>query len=305
MATLLFRILKYGFQNFWRNGWLSTATVAVMIIALLVFLGLRVFDTVMEGALISVRDKIDISVYFKTNAPEDEILKIQRSLESLPEVKQVEYISRDKALDLFREKHKDDSTIPQALTVIGENPLSASLNIKANDPEKYGAIASYLEAEAFKPYINEEGGINKAQNQVVIERLVKIINAAEKTGFALTAFLAFVAGLVTFNTIRLAIYSNREEIGIMRLVGASNAFIRGPYIVEGAIQGGVAAAISLLIAAPLISLAAPYLTVFIPDSDLGSYFKGEVLILFGYQLLFGIGLGTISSFIAIRRYLKV
>lgn len=300
MATLLFRIVKYGFQNFWRNGWLSTATVAVMIIALLVFLGIRIFGNVMEGTLALVRDKIDISVYFKTNAPEDEILKIQRSLESLAEVKQVEYVSRDKALDIFREKHKDDPTVLQAIDEIGENPLAASLNIKARDPEKYAAIASYLEADAFNPHIEK---VSYAQNQVVIERLVAIINTAETGGLAITAFLALVAGLVTFNTIRLAIYSNREEIEIMRLVGASNSFIRGPYIVEGAVQGGVAALASMLIAAPLVSLASPYLQV-LTESDLAAYFKGDFFALFGYQLLFGVGLGIASSFIAIRRYLK-
>jgi len=302
MATLFFRVLKYGLQNFWRNGWLSTATVAVMVIALLMFLGLRIFDAIMVQALVSVRDKIDISVYFKTNAPEDEILKIQRSLQSLPEVKQVEYISRDKALDLFKEKHQDDPTVSQALTEIGENPLSASLNIKADDPEQYGVIASYLEAEAFKPHIEK---VSYAQNQVVIERLVRIVNAVETSGFALTAFLALVAGLVTFNTIRLAIYSNREEIGIMRLVGASNALIRGPYLVEGAIQGGVAALLSLLIAVPLVGLSSPYVQVFIPGIDLSAYFKSGLPILFGYQMLFGVGLGVASSFIAIRRYLRI
>lgn len=301
MATLFFRIVKYGFKNFWRNGWLSTATVAVMVIALLVFLGLRIFDSVMTEALASVRDKIDISVYFKTNAPEDEILKIQRSLASLAEVKQVEYISRDKALDLFKEKHRDDSTISQAIAEIGGNPLSASLNIKASDPEKYGEIASYLEAEVFKPQIEK---VSYAQNQAVIERLVQIINAVEQSGFVLTLVLALVAGLVTFNTIRLAIYSNREEVGIMRLVGASNAFIRGPYLVEGAIQGGVAAVLSLIIALPLVSLSSSYVQIFIPDSDLSGYFKGEFFVLLGYQLLFGIGLGVASSFTAIRRYLK-
>lgn len=303
MATLFFRILKYGLQNFWRNGWLSTATVAVMVIALLMFLGLRIFDAIMVQALASVRDKIDISVFFKTNAPEDEILKIKRSLESLPEVKQVEYISRDKALDLFKEKHQNDPTVSQALAEIGENPLSASLGIKANNPEQYSAIVSYLDADAFKPYFDKPP--ISAQNQMVIERLITIINAVETSGFALTGFLALVAGLVTFNTIRLAIYSNREEIGIMRLVGASNAFIRGPYLVEGAIQGGMAALLSLLIAVPLIGLSSPYVQVFIPDIDLSAYFKSGFLMLFGYQMLFGVGLGIASSFVAIRRYLRM
>lgn len=301
MATLLFRITKYGFQNFWRNGWLSTATVAVMVIALFMFFGVRIFDVVMTQALASIQNKIDISVYFQTNAPEDEILKIKRALESLAEVKKVEYISRDQALDLFKEKHKNDSPVAQALQQIGENPLSASLNIKAPRPDQYAAIKAYLSADAFTPFIQP---IADQQNQLVIDRLNKIINTSKKAGFAITAFLSLVAGLVAFNTIRLAIYSNREEIGIMRLVGASNAYIRGPYLVEGALYGIMAAVLSILLALPILTLISPHMDI-IPDVNLMAYFWEHFAGILGYQLLFGIALGTISSFIAIRRYLKV
>ena len=124
-------------------------------------------------------------------------------------------------------------------------------------------------------------------------------------GLALTIFLALTAALVTFNTIRLAIYANRDEISIMRLVGASNVFINGPYIVEAVILGIIASIVSLGLLAPLINFSSPYVQSFIPEMDLSAYFYGNLFRLFGYQLILGIVLGIVSGSIAIRRYLKI
>src|SRR3989344_297107 len=115
MITSLSRILKYGFQNFIRNGWLSVATIAVMVLTLLVFLSLAFFDVISKTAIVSLQDKIDISVYFKHDVPEDQILDLSKEMEALGEVKSVEYVSQDKALALFKEEHKNDAIIPQAL----------------------------------------------------------------------------------------------------------------------------------------------------------------------------------------------
>jgi len=272
-----------------------------MLLALIVFSSLIIFNVVATSALDSIQEKIDISVYFKTNAPEDEVLRIKRSLEELEEVKSVEYISRDKALEMFKERHLEDATITQAVDELGENPLSASLNIKADDPSKYSLIASYLEHNTLDEYVEK---VSYAQNQVVIDRLASIINISRQAGLFLTIILAIVAILVVFNTILLAIYSNREGIEIMRLVGASNMFIRGPYIVEGLIYGIVSAILSMAVILPVIYFISPYLKVFIPSMDLAGYFMDNIFTLFSYQLLFGVGIGIISSLIAIRRYLK-
>ena len=129
MATTLYRIIKYGFQSFWRNGWLSVATIVIMVLALLVLEGLIVFGVLARTAIVTLEDKIDISVYFKSTAPEDDILKLEQALESLAEVKKVEYISRDKALAIFKQKHEGDLTISKALGELGDNPLLASLNV--------------------------------------------------------------------------------------------------------------------------------------------------------------------------------
>ena len=302
MATTLFRIIKYGLQSFWRNGLLSVATIIVMVLALMVFEGLVLFGVSTKTAIVSLEDKIDISVYFKSNAPEDEILEVKNSLVSVQEVKSVEYVSRDKALEIFEEKYKDDPTISQAITELESNPLLATLNIKAHDPNDYQVIASYLENQNLKDLIEK---VTFTQSRLAIERLTKIVDTVEKTGLALTIFMALTAALVTFNTIRLAIYSNREEIGIMRLVGASNVFINGPYIIEAIIFGILAAVLSLLITAPFINLGAPYIQDFIPEMNLETYFYSNIFKLFAYQLLFGTLLAIISGTFAIRKYLKI
>ena len=168
MFTVISRIIHYGFKNFWRNGWPSAATVAIMVFALSGFIGLMLFNVVTKQAVASIQDKIDISVYFKSTAPEDEILNIKHSLESLAEVKAVEYISSDEALATFKEAHKDDSSIMQAIAELDANPLVASLNIKARKPDQYASIAGYLGAPSIKTYVDS---LSYSKNQTVIDRL--------------------------------------------------------------------------------------------------------------------------------------
>lgn len=301
MFTVFSRILHYGFNNFRRNGWPSAATVAIMVLASLVFVGLLFFNYVTNQAVASIQDKIDISVYFKTNTPEDEILNIKQSLESLSEVKEVEYISTDQALQVFKERHQNDSDIQRAVDELSVNPFEASLNVRAKKPDQYAAIAEYLKAPNLNQYLDK---VTYFENQVVIDRLVKIINTAARGGLALTLLMAIIAGLVVFNTIRLAIYSSRDEITIMRSVGASNTLVRGPFLVEGVIAGGIAAALSLIIAAPVVYFVSPYLSVFIPGLNLFRYFYTSIFSLLLYQLLFAAGIGVLSSFVAVRRYLR-
>lgn len=302
MATTLSRIIKFGIQNFLRNGWLSVATIAVLVLALLVFNGLVIFGVISGTAISSIQDKIDISVYFKDTAPEDDILKLERSIEELAEVKNVDYVSKDRALDIFKDRHKEDLIVSQALAELQSNPLLASLNIKAKDPNQYPQIVKYLETESTENLIEK---ISYAQNRLAIERLAQLVGTFQNVGLTVTISLALVAALVTFNSIRLAIYSNREEIGIMRLVGASNKFINGPYIVSGLIYGMIAAVVSIMIGMPVVALASPYLNVFIPEIDLQNYFFANLISLLGYQLLLGAFLGVVSSAIAVRRYLKL
>lgn len=301
MLTVISRIIHLGFKNFWRNGLLSTATVAIMVLALLVFVGLILFRVVADQAATSIQDKIDISVYFKPDASEDQILNIKQSLEKLSQVKSVEYVSKDSTLAIFKEAHKNDPIISQGINELDTNPLEASLNVKANKPDQYASIADYLSSPGLGSYVDK---VSYLDSKAMIDRLSAIINNVTRGGFALTVFLALIAGLVIFNTIRLAIYSNREEIGIMRVVGASNSLVRGPLVVEGIISGVLAAILSMLIALPIVYFVSPYLKVFIAGLDIFGYFSAHLGILLLYQFVFGIGIASLSSTVAVRRYLK-
>jgi len=301
MFTIISRFIHFGFKNFKRNGWLSAATVAIMVLALVVFLGVILFSVVTTRAAASIQDKIDISVFFNTNASEDQVLNIQQSLEALPEVASVSYTSRDQALTNFTASHASDQTVSQAIAELNANPLEASLEIKAKDPSQYSQISDYLNSPNIAQYVDTQSYTN---NEDIINRLAKIVQYVEVGGLGVTLILALIAGLVVFNTIQLSIYSNREEIGIMRVVGASNALVRGPFVIDGMLCGGLAAVITLIVVAPALFFLSPYLEIFIPGLGLFHYFYSHILWLFLYEFGFGVVIGGLSSFIAVKKYLR-
>lgn len=302
MFTKLYRLVKYSFQSFWRQKLLSVATMVVILLVLLVFQGIFVFGAVGESALQSIRDKIDVSLFFKPDVAEDRILAVKTEVEALDVVKEVNYISRDEALELFKERHASDEKVNQALEELDENPLSASLNIKTHETEQLPVVAAYLNNMVPDELVDEVS--YNEDNKAIIDRLTAIIAVSEFAGIVLALFLAIVAVLVAFNTVLLGIYSNRDEIAIMRLVGASNLFIRGPFIGLGVIYGVLTATLVMLLTIPLIYAIAPYVVLFVPDFDLVSWFMSGFVMLYLSQLGVGVAIGVISSMIAINRYLE-
>lgn len=308
------RILKAGFLNFWRNGFVSLSSVLVMTVTVFV-IGSLVFNSILLNAsLIELKDKVDINVYFVTTATEAEVRSVEKNIEQFPEIASVEYISREQALADFKERHKDDAPTLQALEELGENPLGAVLNVKAKEPSQYASVTKYLEEE---PILSKDGkkiidNINYNQNKVAIDRLTTIIDTSEKSNWAKTIILIIVSMVVTFNTIRLAIYISREEIAVMRLVGATYKYIRGPFVIVGILYGFISGAIAVALFYPLTYWFGP---LFYP---LPLFFSEKVgnLTLFDYYtqnfgqiflIIIGAGvvLGAASSYLAVRRYLKV
>ncbi len=295
------RIVKTGFTNFWRNGWVSLATILVMIITLFVIGSLIFGNALLSYSLGQLQDKVDVTVYFRTDAKESDIFALKKSLENLGEVKKVDYLSQDDALKQFRERHADNSLILQSIDELGVNPLGASLNIKAKNPAQYESIASFLDTGVF-PIIDK---INYHQNKAVIDRLTGIFQASRNIGMGISLVLTLVALLVTFNTIRLVIYTNREEIKIMRLVGASNRYIRGPYVVVGMIYGLLSSLATMLLFYPITYWLGPFSEKFFAGLNLFDYYLLHFFEIFGLLLFIGVILGVFSSWIAARRYLKV
>lgn len=302
IVTTFKRMLRNGLNSFWRNGWVSFATVLVMVLALFVMGALLFSNVLLSSALSRLESKVDVSVYLKTDAAEDDIQNLLRSLSALPQIKEVEYVSREEALRKFKERHSDNELIARSLDELGENPLGASVNIRATNPNQYEGISKFLEGSIFAPIIDK---INYFQNQAVIARLTGILAAARNVGIGVTAVLALIAALVTFNTIKLAIYTNREEIAIMRLVGAKNNYIRGPYIVEGILHGTLATMLTMTVFYPLTLWLGPKADRFFGGPNLFDYYIDNFFQIFILLLFVSITLGALSSWWAVKRYLKV
>ena len=302
------RVIKSGFVNFWRNGVVSVASVFVSVVTLFIIGALIMFHAFLSSTLIDIQNKVDVNVYFKTTAPENDILSLREKIESLPQVRLVEYISREEALAQFKERNKDNALILQSLEELGENPLCAVFNIKASSPDQYESIARFLAAEedqaASSGHESIIDSVNYKKNELIITRLGRIIDAATKISLSVSLVLSIMAVLVTFNTLRLAIYNARNEIYVMRLVGASNSYIRGPFVVEGMIYGAFAAIIATILLYPTTIWVSRTTAGYFGGVDLLSYFMNNFAQLF--ILLFGAGivLGVISSMFAVRRYLE-
>lgn len=301
------RIIRAGFFSFWRNGFISLSSILVMIVTLFVIGSVIFSSVVLKTTLDQLRDKVDINVYFITSAKEDDILAMKKNLEQLPEVlPPVEYVSREDELANFKKRHENDQFTLQALEELGENPLGATLNIKAKDPSNYESIARYIDSKTSEVVSNSIiDKVNYYQNKDAIDRLTKIINSANSLGLILTLFLVAISILITFNTIRLVIYMSRDEISVMRLVGASDRYIRGPFFVAGAIYGFLSAIVTLLIFYPVTLWLGGATANFFVGLNIFNYYTenfGEIfLIIVGSGVL----IGSISSYLAVRKYLRV
>ncbi|MFH0969502.1 MAG: permease-like cell division protein FtsX, partial [Patescibacteria group bacterium] len=296
----LWRTLKEGFQNFIRNGWLSVATISILTISLYLISLTFMLGITANLLLKNVQEKINISIYFNPSVEESEILGIKNKIQNYKEIKSIEYVSKNKALDEFMELGNNDPSIKQALDELGENPLLASLVIRANQSDQYEIINQAIENSDFREEISR---INYEKNKVIIERLNKIINFSKEIGIILGIIFVLIAVLITFNAIRITIYSHKQEFEIERLVGASNLYIRMPFIFEGIFYGfsaSITSAIMLLITAKLVS---NFVQKAISQENLMSLYLSNFWQIFGILFSLGILLGVISSFIAIRRYL--
>ena len=303
--TELKRIIKAGFINFSRGGLVSFAALLVVTITLSVITAIILLQVVLYSSLNIIKDKVDVTIYFTVGAPEDKIMALKESLEKLPEVANISYTSSEQALKLFRDRHENDYSTIAALDEIGVNPLGAYLNVKAREISQYESIANFMKGDnalvlGAVPIIDK---VNYHQNKLVIDRLNSIISGAQKLGFIVTLILVIISIIITFNTIRLTIFISKEEIGVMRLVGASKMRVRGPFMIEGAIYGIIATLATLILFYPATAWLGRNMTGFL-GLNIYDYYLENFFQIFAIILLSGILLGVISSFLAVRKYLN-
>jgi len=302
MFLIIARTFKEGIHNFWRNGLLSFSAISVLTISLFIAGVLFIVSETAASVLQDIQDRVNVSIYFKSDVEESAILEVKKELENYSEVKSVEYVSKEKALETFKKNNAGEPTIIQSLEEIGGNPLLASLVVKSNDPGQYEAIAEYVTNASFKEDVRK---VNFGKNREIIAKLNRIISEVKKMGMTLAIFFAVIAVLLIFNTIRVGIYAHRQEIEIMRLVGASNVYIRLPFIYEGIIYGLFSALISMIILFFAAKYGTPYVSRIIPSEDLVKFYLDNIWIMFVLQAGIGAFLGIFTSIVAIRKYLKI
>lgn len=310
MRLYFLRAIKAGFKNFHRNGWLSVATISIIVVTLFI-INIQIAVVMSEQLLLNdIKEKVSISVYYKSDVPEEEVLKSKDEFGGYAEVASVEYISKEKALEDFKNENSENDILIKSLDEIESNPFEPTLSIKAHNPQDYELIARMVNESSNKDLINT---VNYDKYSTVIDSFGSEIDSSRRTGFALGITLAVVAVLITFNTIRITMYSYSREIEIMKLVGASNNYIRFPFIWEGVLYGLAAVILALptsfgylkfVATAESSGVALPFSKSIYIEKFLDTVFFSNIFYIIPAEIGVGILLGVISSFIAIGRYLK-
>ena len=291
LSFLLFSISR-AWQGFWRNAAMSLAATATMTLMLLLLSGFWIIQAGFLASLTYVEDKVGVVADLHDNIKDADRLNLMARLDAMPEVRSVEYVSKDEALQRYRQERaaqgQDDLT-----SYLPTNPLPASLEVKLRKPEDYRTVAGFLEVEPT---------VAKVQNiEDTTDRLVSITTFLRTFGVLLLAVIGSIVLFIVINTIRLAVLGRAEEIEVMRLVGASDAFIRWPFVFEGALVGLLGAAISLGV---LVGAAEPlshFMTGFfqILPINVGSISRDVTLLVVGA----GTGLGVVGAWVSVRTYL--
>lgn len=301
MFTSIKRVLRWGWLAFKRQRGTSLATVFIFIMTISLVTFLVLFQKTASFLTDALERRIDVSVYFKEGTPKEEIFRLKEALSRVSEVKNVEFVSKEAALTQFSQRHKDNEVLLGALEELGTNPFLASLNIQTSEPNQYARLTNNLQSSQFSDIIAK---IDFFDRKPVIERLNSIILSINSVTAIVVVILAMGAAAIIFNQIRASIEASKEEIEIMRLVGASNWFIRGPFLIQGVLAGLFAVAITDLILSISLYFLAPKLEVLLPGLDLFSYFISNISLILLLQFLAALTLGVISAFIATRIYLK-
>lgn len=306
-GNLFRRIVAAGFTGFYRNRTVSLSSILILTITLSIIAAFYFFHATFTYTLSIIRDKVDVRIYFTTDATESQISSIKARLLALPEVKSVTYTSKEETLDKFKETHSGDQLTLQALEELGENPFGSSLSILAKDPSHYEEIARQLQtgSRLLGEASTVVDKINYYQLKGSIERLTTIINWLNTVGVWLSLIFVIMSCMIVYNTVRLAIFVFRDEIAVMKLVGASNMYIRGPFIVEAVLYALVATAITLLMYWPATVWLTKKTIFFFEGLNFFAYYKANIFELSALLLCSGALLAIISSLLAVRKYLRV
>ncbi len=303
MLLSLIRALKFSLQDISRNVWLSIVTITILLLAMFSINTLILTRAISDNAVRAVKEKVDLSLYLKSEALESKIFELKLKVNALDRVKSVRYISKQEALDSFREKNKNNPEILQALFELGKNPLSPSLIIS---PSEVDVVPDLIEElKSLDSNIIESRDF--ADNRMILEKIDNITKRIDDVGIFIIIVFIITSLLVIYNSIKVAVYTHKKEIEIMRLVGASNNFIYLPFLLSSIIYTLVASLIIISITFPLLGILQPYLEVFFVDYSINviSYFVNNFWSIFGWQFLGITLINVLASYLAVKKYAKV
>jgi len=305
MMTTFLRIWRAGFKNIFRNAWLSTAATAIMVVTILIMTFFAFSSIFVRTQLAQVRSKIDLSIFLSDDATKNQIEVLQSKITGIVNVTSVNYISKLDALEKLKNSSTEGEKLAKSAQEIG-NPLPASFEVKLNNIDQINSTNGDIKNLEEATIITDTSLDNRDDNrQGVVENVISISNSVSRIGAILSIVSLVIALLIIFNTIRMAIFTRREEVEIMKLVGATKWFIRGPFLVEGTLYGIFGAIISLAILIPFTRAASPFLTDKLGAGTTLEYFASHFLAVSGSMFAIGIVIGVISSWLALTRYLKI
>jgi cell division transport system permease protein len=304
--TTFGRIIRTGMVNFVRNAWLAIAAMAIMIVTLSIILFSVIVNATFSNTVAQITSKIDVSLYLKDEVTPDQTQHLLKQLKALPSVAGVTYLTKDQALQVYERQNAGNQQLLQAINET-DNPLPATVKIKPTDLNEIDQIRTFVE----KPDVaalQSDPASDSGDRRAAIDKITHATNILRRAGVIAVVVFATISVLIIFNTIQMAIFNRRDELQIMRLLGASTSFIRGPFVVEAVIYGVLSAVISILLINAIFITASSSLQAtsfgLLDISYSQAFFEDHYWVLLSLQLALGILIGAASSIIATRRYLK-
>jgi len=296
------RVIKFSFQDIFRNIWLSLVTIIILILALFTVNMILVVKVVGDAAVGAIKDKIDINLFIKPDTSEKDIEILESRIRQISNVKETRYISKEEALILFKDKHQDNPEILQSLTELGQNPLTPTIIITPANLNEFDNLINQL--NALDSNIIESKNFTNYES--MLEKINSITERVSEAGIFLSTIFVFITLLVVYNSVRVAIYTHRREITIMRLVGASNWFIQMPYLFSSLIYSSIGVIVIMFLYYPFLALLQPYLKAFFVGYNvyLVNYFYSNIFTIFGTQFLVSAIIIMLASLLAVRKYSK-
>lgn len=304
------RIVRYGLRNFTRNSWLTVAATAVMTITLLIMFATIMISQMLSSTVTSLREKIDVSIYFDPSASDDTLRNLKGKMQLVENVREVTVSNSKQQYQDYIEQNPDKIETLVTLTEQGIDPSTkfpAVMNVKVNDLSNLTPIKKVVsEDPQFKQWVYQKRPPSYAgEQQDTINRIASWASFAKRTGLILGSTFLVISVLVIFNTIRMAIFSRRDEISMMRSVGADRHFVRGPFLIEAEMYGGLAAIVATTLGYLLFIWITPSLESYgVATSEVRNVLSDWMAVIFLAMLSVGVLIGYVSARLAVRRYLK-